>query len=215
MARRLILPFVLAAAAGSGCTSDSMRWFVYVIAPWSQTKTQDAEFADLVGQKVAIAIFTNENVAYEYPYARLTVSNQVAAELEKRVKKIKVVEPVTVLRYQQENLNWDSMPRTELAKAFEADYLLFISLVEYTAREPNSTDLCRGRIVADASIYQASLPEDRSQVWNAAGISIVHPKDAPVGRLSREARNLLNETETKFVDALVKKFYKHKVGIEQ
>ena len=44
--------------------------------------------------------------------------------------------------------------------------------------------------------------------------STIFPEDAPTGLLPSEARRILDETERRFVDALVKKFYKHKEEIK-
>jgi hypothetical protein len=214
MTRRICIPVLLLLAACGGCTTSHQRYFLYLFAPASQTKTVAAEFADFPGHSVAVVVYAGESVVYEYPYARLRLTRVIAAELEQRVRKVKIVDPRVVLRYQDENVNWDSMAKTELGKAFKTDYVLLVSLMEYTSQEPGSVGLSRGRINAEASVYQTSLPEARARVWEAASISAMFPEDAPMGLLKQEARGILDETERRFVDALVKKFYKHKVEVK-
>jgi len=211
--RTCILCLLLAAACG-GCTSDQLRYLAYLFSPGSQTETVKAEFPDLPGHTVAVVIYGGENVLYEYPYAPLRLSRRIEAELTEHVKKVKLVDSAAVLKYQEENIHWDTMDKTELGKLFNADYVLFVSLMEYTTREPNSVSLCRGRITAEASMYQTSLPEPQARVWNTASISTVFPEAAPTGLLPSEARRILDETERRFVDALVKKFYQHKEEVK-
>jgi len=209
MAKRIYILFLLFLPVCGGCTSSAQRYFMYLFWPGGRTKTVEAAFPDLAGHSVAVVIYAGENVEFEHPYARLTLSKRIAAELKQRVRKVNVIDPAIVLRYQDENLNWDSMSKVELGKTFKADYILMVSLLEYTTREPNSISLSRGHIAAEADVYQTSLPEEAARVRHFTGISAVFPEGAPVGAVSTEAARMLDETERRFVDALVKKFYKH------
>ena len=213
MAKRICVPLLLLMTACGGC--GFMRWLTYVFAPVSRTEAVNPTFPDLPGHSVAVVIFANQSIEFEYPYARLALSRRIAAELEQRVNKVKVIDPAVVLNYQDENVNWDSMGKTELGKVFKTDYVLLVSLMEYTAREPNSTNLYRGRIIAETGIYQTSLPEKQGRVWNVPSLGMVYPEDATAGLLSGEAGRILDETEQRFVDKLVKNFYKYRKEMTQ
>ncbi|MHC4983807.1 MAG: hypothetical protein ACYTF6_11670 [Planctomycetota bacterium] len=213
MARRTFVLWLLLLTACGGCRL--VRYIGYLLAPARRTRTEKAAFSDLPGHSVAVVMYCGENIAYEYPYAQSGLSERIAAELEQRIKRVEVIDPERVLKYQYENIYWDSMRKTELGKALGAEYVLLVSLMQYTSREPNSVSLSRGRIVAEASVYQTSLPENKARVWRAPSVKAVFPADAPTGLLRGQARRILDETERQFVDALVKNFYDHKVEISQ
>ncbi|MCK4603040.1 MAG: hypothetical protein KAU28_11275 [Phycisphaerae bacterium] len=209
MAGKLLILTLLLAAALGGC--NHLAYWLYLVAPPEPTKTVEAEFADLADSKVAIAIFADEGVQYEYPFAQLELSLIIADELKKHVKKIEVVNPRRVVKYQGENIYWDKLDRTELGRKFEADYVLYVSLVEFSTREPGSINLYRGRIIAESSVYKTSLPERQARVWVGEEIRVTHPPHAPTSLLSENDREIRYLTERLFAEKLVKNFYKHKV----
>lgn len=208
MARKLLIPVLLLAVAMTGC--EGVAYFLYLFAPPEPVKTVKAEFAGLAGHNVAIVIYADEKVQLEYPYARLRVASMIAAELRKRIKNIKVIDPRRVVRYQHENIHWDEMDKTKLGKRFGADYALYVTLVEYTTRERGMINLFRGSIVAEAAVYQTSLPERQARVWRVSEIRVLYPPEAPMGQPGEDDRKIRYETERSFTDKLVKKFYKHK-----
>lgn len=199
-----------AACAGmGGCRS--LGYMGYLLAPEPPQKTVPAEFEGLANSRVAIVIFADEQVQYEYPYARLTLASAIGAELMSRLKDVTVVDPGKVCRYQDEHINWEAMDTTALAADLGADYILRLALMEYTTREPGSVNLFRGRITAQAGLYQADLPERSARVWWCDSIAVVHPKDDPVGLIGESDRRIRSLTERLFADSLVKKFYAHEV----
>jgi len=208
MARKLLIPVLLLAVVTTGC--EGVAYSLYLIAPPEPVKTVKAEFAGMAGHNVAIVIYADEKVQLEYPYARLRVASVIAAELRKHIKNITVIDPRRVIRYQHENIRWDEMDKTELGKRFGADYALYVTLVEYTTRERGMINLFRGSIVAEAAVYQTSLPERQARVWRVSEIRVLYPPEAPMGQPGEDDREIRYETERSFADKLVKKFYKHK-----
>jgi len=209
-AARLGAAALLAATCLSLGGCRSLGYVGYLLAPEAPQKTVPAEFEGLAGRTVAVVIFSDERVQYEYPYARLTLASAIRAELISRLKNTTVVDPGRVCRYQDEHINWEAMDKTALAKDLGADYVLQVALVEYTTREPGSVNLFRGRITAQAGVYQADLPERSARVWWCDNISVVNPKDNPVGLVGDGDRQIRGATERLFADALVKNFYAHK-----
>ncbi len=189
-----------------------MGYLGYLLSPEPAKQTVEAEFNGLAGGRVAIMVFSDERVQYEYPYARLTLSAVVRAELTERIKDVTVIDPTRVCEYQDEHIDWDSMDKTVLAKDLGADYVLFVVLVEYSTREPGSVNLYRGRITAQVGLYQADLPEQSARVWRCDRLAVVYPLEDPVGLLGEDDRVIRGTVERMFADALVKKFYDHKVA---
>jgi hypothetical protein len=210
MTRRLLIPFLLAATALTGC--EAARYFTYLFAPGSDKVA--AEFAELPGKSVVIVVYCDKRVQYEYPDVCLSLSSAVAEQLAKNVKDVNVIDPRRVVKYQDGNIYWDELDKTQLGKAFGADFVLFISVVEYSTREPGSLNLYRGRITAQVSLYKTSLPEREARIWRESSIRVVHPKHDPTSLLRESDRSVRDKTEAIFADKLAKKFYDHKVDAE-
>jgi len=221
MAGRILILVLLAAVALGGC--DVARYTAYLFTPTSE-KEVEAEFDGLPGHSVAIVIFADQGVLYEHPSVQQRLSAMIANELRENVtekkglskaKKVTVIAPARVLKYQHENVNWDEMPRMKLGKVFGADYVLYIALVGYTMREPGSLSLYRGMVTAEASLYEtaAESPQE-ARVWHCNDLRVVFPEKG-AGRLADDLRIIRKETDSRLADLLAKKFYDYEVPLEE
>jgi len=220
MAGRILILVLLVAVMLGGC--DIAKYAVYIFTPTSKEKVE-AEFDGLPGHSVAIVIFADQGVLYEYPDVRQRLSALIAYELREKVvkkaglkkaQKVTVVAPARVLKYQHENINWDEMPRAKLGQVFEADYVLYIAIVGYTQHEPGTLSLYRGMITAEATLYEtAAKSPAEARVWHDNDLRIVFPEKG-AGRLADDRRIIRKETDRRFADLLVKKFYKYEVTLE-
>lgn len=199
---------LLALAATPGC--EMARYNAWLLFGEGTHETVPAEFEGLQGQRVAVVVFADERVRYENFLAPLTVSTEVATELQDKVKDATAVNPQRIVLYQRENIDWNAMDKTELGKLFDADYVLFISLLEYSTHEVGSVNLYRGRITAEVSLWETDLPEKEARVWRESTLGVLFPEKDPVGQLGYSDRQMRAVTERLFAEKLVRKFYKHK-----
>ncbi len=190
------------------------HYIAYLLAPRIPDKKVPAEFEGLTERRVAIVVYTDQNVQYEYPHARVDLSSVLGVELKEHVEGVTVVDPQRVVRYQDENIHWDSLDKTQLGRTLGADFVLFVALDEYRMREPGSVNLYRGRITGQVTIYETSCPEEDAKKWCGENFRVLYPEHAPTGRPGQDDRKIRYETEKQFAEIVVKKFYKHKVPIE-
>lgn len=193
-----------------GCRG--LGYLGYLFAPAMPDKYEEAEFGGLAKHSVAIVIYADPDAQYEYPHARLDLAGRLGAELQQNVKDIRVTDPRKVVRYQDENLDWDAADRTKLGKDFGVDYVLYISLAKYTMREPGSEYLYRGEIIADVAVHQVSLPERQSRVFVLNGFRVSHPPEAVPADNDILVRTF---ADAEFATRLAKKFYRHKLPKEE
>jgi hypothetical protein len=205
----LILLTILLPLGLSGC-----QWLAYVFSPQQETKTVKPEFTGLENHTVAVVIFASQSVQYDYPAARLELSMLISTQLGGNIKKCTVVDPMRVNKYLDERFQWDSLPKTKIGKDLGADYVLFVTLVEYTLREPESANLFRGRIAAEAALYQTSLPEDRSRVWSCDDLRVTYPKENLNGVVAEDDSEVRFKSDLLLTQKLVWKFYKHEEKAE-
>jgi hypothetical protein len=187
------------------------RYVAYLFGPGEAAQTVEAEYTGLSGRRVALVIYADEAVLFEYPRAQLELSLLIGDQLRKNVKGIFVVAPEAVLKYQADNVNWDTMDKTRLAKALGADHVLQVSLVEFASRERGMVNVYRGRIVAEAAVYQATLSERQSRVWRCPDLRVSYPEQGPAGEIGTDDVKVRYATEALFADRLAKKFYRHQV----
>lgn len=209
----------LAAALGiaaliAGC--NHAAYWLHAFAPPPPMKTVEAECNQLPGKSVAIVIFADQSVQYEYPMAKVELSAALGEELKKHIDDVTVVNWRRVIKYQNSNPDWTSTDKAKLGKLFNANFVLYISLVEFTLREPGSLNLCRGRITADVSLYQCSSDTRDSSIWREDDIRVLYPEKGHSQLLenNRQIQELSYNTVKTFATELARKFYKHKVPKE-
>lgn len=209
--RRLILAALLATSlAAAGC--NVLGYLGYLVAP-DRKVTRKAEYTGLRNRNVAVVIYADPERLYNFDTVPYELGMAVNYELVQRVDGAKVIDPAVVIRYQRENLHWDSMPLPELGAALGADDVLYISLTDFRTREPGSAHLARGRIDAQVSIWKVVPdPDSDGCVWRKESVRVVFPKDAPAGLSSPfEDQFLRTQTEQLFAQRLVQYFYDHKI----
>ena len=202
------LLIVAAVSQLAGCTT--LGYVLYLFAP-DPTEMVEAEFSGLEDHRIAIVIFADQQVLYEYPFVRLTLSAAVSSELQRHLANVEVVDPACVIRYQDERLSWDAIEKTKLGHDLGADRVLYLALVQYTTREAGSLQIFRGRIYAEASLYDVSLDESAARIWDCPEIRVTYPQDSPVGIPGDDDRGIRADTEQRFAEALVRKFREHEV----
>ena len=215
--RNLVLCFLLALTptiSGCGC----VNWFAYVLAPPAPTRTVKAVYPGLTKKTVAIAVYVDLETLLDYQTVQLDISDAVAAQLRRHVKRTNVVNPLQVIRYQDENPRWYATPPEKLCRALNADCLLLISLMEFSTRAPGAIHLARGRITGEASLYLADRAGTESSdqpAWQSELIRVLYPRESTLGIPARDDRDIRLQTAKIFADMVVKNFYDHKVPREK
>ncbi|MFP4356435.1 MAG: hypothetical protein ACLFUJ_15065 [Phycisphaerae bacterium] len=197
---------------------------MYVLFGGEQKVDVAAEYNQMKSGKLAVMIYMPPDIASDYPYAEGQITDFVANEFNRVIRegqfgKLELIDAVTVRDYQESKLNWQGMPRTQIARELGADYLLMVSVMEFTTREYGDTaDLFRGQLLASATLYDASLEEYKAAVWpgatHDATFSEVYPEHGPIGQLSSDDTVVRRMVFMQLADKLAKRFYDHTVVIK-
>jgi len=201
----LVLTLILTA---SGCGP-----VMYFLWPFGRTVTIDAEFEGIENRTVAVVIFANETTQFEYPWAALNLSAMTSAALRNNVKGVTTIDPHQITAYQEKNIHWAAMDKTDLARVLKADYVLHVSLVEFTTAEEGFVDTLRGTVNGEIKLYDASKPESDACVYSCSSVKVQFPK-TPTVRNARNEANIRQIIMAKFSDKLAKKFYTYDIPIE-
>ena len=187
----------------SGCAT-----LAYFFLPGFQTTTIEAEFDGLQDKTVAVVVFADENTLFSHATAPLLLSSEISIKLRKSVEGLTAINAQEVAAYQSKNSAWVEMDRTKLGKVLKADFVLYISLVEFSTVEKGYIDSLRGTINGEIKLYDCSLPEEDACVWKCENIRIQFPK-TPTVRTRANETLIHNTILEKFSDKLAKKFYTH------
>ncbi len=186
----------------------------YIFAPLMvRKKTVDPEFDRLPGKRLAVVIYAGPEMQVDYPLAQVAISDRIKFEFQDKIEDLTVVPSRRVMRYQDENPGWAETSPEKLCRTFRAEYLLYISLVEFSTRDPGAAHLSRGRLTAQAKLYGRPDGPDAGLQWQSEKhFEIVFP---PVGQLpaALNASSVRARTEKLFAEELARRFYKHKVEV--
>lgn len=210
MRRLAVLVLSAAGLCLGGC--NYLSYLMYLGSPTMPSKTIEPEYkgyAQLEGKSIAVVVFADQKTLFDYPDLREQICSVVGYQMTKNIRRLKTVDHQRIAKFQDENLNWESMDRTELGHKLKADYVLYISVEDFSTLEPGSTYLQRGRLEAQTALYQCSLPEKDACVWPGGQMQVAYPENDAVGQINLDERTLRNKTVAKFADLLAKKFYKH------
>jgi hypothetical protein len=188
---------------------------MYIFAPEQKDKFEP-EYKDLPGHSVAVLIFADYKTLCRYPKVEQEMLAVIGSGFEDKehFKDVKVIDSAKVIKFQDEHADWATMDKTEIGKSLDADYVLIVSLVEFTMHDMEMENQLHGRIVGEAKLYQTSQPERDCCVWpttQSPEVRIVYPKVGTIGELSETGADekVRFPSEKAFGEALVKRFYKH------
>lgn len=204
-----VVLFTSVIVAVVGC--ESMRHFLWMTTPRDKQLVKP-EYT-LENKKVAVLIYCEEGVLFEYPNIRLTLGSKIAAEMENYVKGVKMLSPLKIAKYQDDHINWDSEDPRKVAKALDVDALIILSLEHYSTREPGLMNTYQGRITAEAKLFEATAA-DEDPIWETKkSMEITYPKES---RVSARLEPLIRDkSESMLAAELARKFYKHKFFVDE
>jgi hypothetical protein len=187
------------------------HFLVWLTKP-EEKKTIKAEYA-LESERLVIVCYAGTDILFTYPTAPLEISRDLVGEMLTHLKpKIKsIIHPVEVIRWQESNLDWPNIPPVEIAKAFNADTMLYIELDDYSTIEERSANLYRGHIRANVQVVKVGAPAN--PVFRTT-VETLFPEDRPVGVLEISERVIRAGTSSFFARAVVNKFYDREIVIK-
>ncbi|MBS3820343.1 MAG: hypothetical protein GVY16_06935 [Planctomycetes bacterium] len=209
MRKLLIWAAVAGLLVAVGC--DAARWGAWAL--WGGAgKKVEAQYRLPHESTLAVMIYADREVQFDYPGVTLSLASQINERLKLYLTgsdSIKTVGARTIARYQDNNLNWDTDSKSKVAKDLGADYILLVSIPQYTTREPGQMSLYQARMIAEAKLYDAEDPYDEP-VWQSQdSFHVVHPPEATYQR--RREGQIRYEADQMLADKIARIFVDHKI----
>lgn len=175
-----------------------------------------AEFDKLGGSRVAVAVWLDQAVLFDYPHARFELATYIGdklnAELGQRKQAIEVVDPRDVEDFVQKNYSARVDPDL-IGRKFNADYVIYVEVVRFQFRDPRHPQLLRGQIDSSVAVHHVKASPDRSRRFELAPVQCVYPDKGPVTMSATNSPLIREATYRKFAEEVARKFYEHTVEL--
>jgi len=202
---------LLMAMAIGGCNLLTPLIFV-----GAHKKTVAPEFDKLAGKRVAVLVWVDETTLFDYPFARFElasyVSDKLYSETSQRKMNVDVVDPRDVEDYLERNTPARVDPRS-VGGEFEADYVVYLEVLEFQMRDPTQPQLLWGKIEASVNVHDIHADADRLQAYELAPVRCAYPESGPVLLTSTNAPVVREAVYQKFAEEVARKFYEHSVEL--
>jgi hypothetical protein len=204
---------MLAAVAPLAASCNLLTPIIFV----GQHKKQIApEFDKLANKKVAVLVWVHPSTQFDYPYARFEltsyVSDKLSAETARRGMGTVVADPRAV----EEMLQKDPDARIDplsVGRHFNADYVVYLEVLEFQMREPDQPQFVRGTIQASIAVHDVHADADLHQRFDLTPVRCLYPEQGPVILSAGNAPLIREGAYRTFAELVARKFYAYTVDL--
>ena len=156
----VVIPFMLASM--TGCSLFVMAGKMLIGDPVIKCDFRQATNVNLVDDKKTVLVVcdTPDSIKTEFPSLHFDLVDGISQKLKKQ--KVKMISAGDVASWIDDNGGyWNDA--SEIANAFETDYIIHLDLSHYDYREENSQTLLRGRMTANINVYEVKETENNKR----------------------------------------------------
>jgi hypothetical protein len=154
--RRAAASLVLATAGLISLAGCDPRTILYFLQPWEPMVA--APGPSLEGKKVVVATHCVSSAMTEFQALDRELTQKVVALLREKVKKIEVVDPDKVWTWVEGHPSWTDP--AELAKAFEADVVVYLEVENFQLQHPNDLNVFQGSAKTHIIVHEMVYPKN-------------------------------------------------------
>jgi hypothetical protein len=196
---------LLAVAACGGCNAvEAMRSLIYHTSP--QTEKIDAEYTGLNGHKVVVYVWAKPETLWDYPQMRLDLSAHLSAYMKEHMKKADIVPAPRVEAYIKSLSTMNPEP-ADIAKHFNADHLVHLSIYKFSMRDPGLSQFYRGRISASVIVQDLTAKDGTVKRGPLQDVVVTIPEEGLVGYHNMTADQVRDMTYREFTQVTGRKFH--------
>ena len=184
---RTLASFFLAGCALVATTGCDPRMILYFLQPYGPTVPPTGP--SLKGKRVVIITHVGGGAGGDYIALDRDLMRDVSKILKKELKKIDIVDSERVRTWAEAHPNWTDT--SEVAKAFEADVVVFLEVEEFSVQSASSPDLLQGNAKIHVMVHEMKYPtnakgrvmhdqpKEDEEIFNDY-CNIVFPKKSPI-----------------------------------
>lgn len=177
------LLMVIILVSSAGCSLGIMAGKLLFGDPKQTAAFKKATGTDLTkGEDTLLIICTAPHgIQSEFPSVQIDVVDRMSRKLQ--TKGVKVVSPDDVATWYDDHGEWGDFG--ELAKSFDADYVMHVELSRFTCRVPDAENLIQGSAEGRIRIRRTSNASGTPQEVFDKGFQMQFPETYPVPRENR------------------------------
>ena len=153
---RAAAPVVIALAGLISLAGCDPRMAMYFLQPFEPSVP--APGPKLEGKKVVVVTHAVSNAMGEYQAVDRDLAKEVTSNLRAKAKKIEVVEPEKVWTWIDGHPNWTD--QAEIAKAFEADVVIFLEIEGFQVQHPSDLNVLQGTAKTHIQVTEMAHPKN-------------------------------------------------------
>ncbi len=198
----MLAALAVTSAAASGCS-----WLLPFAILSKHKERVPAEFDKLENKRVAIVVWAEQSTLFDYPHVRMELAVHIGDRLWSAVDGVKVVDGRKIEDYMQRSLI-NTVDPEEIADKFDAEMIVYLELLEFQIRDPDSPDFLRPAINASVVVYDMTADPDEPKQYELEPVTIEQS-----GKLFSEtsAAQVRKTVYEQFAEQVARKFYKHEV----
>ena len=100
-----------------------------------------------------------------------------------------------------------------VGSGFDADYVVYIELIDFQIRDPSAPDLVRAHLNASVSVSDLRADPDETSHFSLKPVQVRCPEHQPLIMSSRNATLVRRQSYEKFSEVVARKFYKHMIDL--
>lgn len=212
-AHRVVLLILAASMVLPGCSLGVMAGKLFFDDPKMTSVFRKSTGTDLTkGEKtILIACSTSHQILSKYPGIRIDLVDRMSRILDTR--NVKVVPADDVATWFDDHGEWGDF--TELADAFDADYVMHIDLKSFVVVVPDSPNLLQGKADGRVSMMEIKTV-DKDQDKKKASVAVersfnvVFPPTYPIPRESRSEEMFTQNFLGNISSQLARMLYDHR-----
>lgn len=153
---------------------------------------------------VAIVCYAPTDIRYSFEDIDHEVAKFVSFRLHQH--KIKVISPDRVRAWLDENREWDKP--AEIGEFFDATYVVYIDLNEFSLYEDDSANLYRGRAEAVVNVWKMDESGDAEKIYETEKIS-KFPTHQPIAASDEQYGHFKARYLARLSDEIGRLFYEY------
>lgn len=174
------------------------------------------EFDKLANSRTAVHVWTDAATLFNYPHVRFElatyIGDKLAVEMAQRELGTAVVDPRDVEDFLQKDIDAQIDPQA-VGREFDADYVIYLEVLEFQIRNPEEPQFLRGRISASVSVRDMKADPDEPARYELAPITCEHPEGPPIIFNANNSPLIREALYRKFAEQVARKFYEHTVEL--
>ncbi len=197
----------------SGCSLGVMAGMMLRGEPTVPSQFRAMTGTDLSKGEHKIVIICSTPTSVDADLSSLNLDLIDGITRRMKIQGVKVINPDEVAKWIDDNGGVITDP-SEMARAFDAEYVAWIDIYGFSLREENSPKLLRGRATGFIRVYQVEEVAGERTALAAFNteFNTTFPQHSPVSETGRSALTFQKEFIDRICEELSEKFYDHRPG---